>query len=359
MVSLMVALSVGEIGLRLMRSPHFEDVARKLFCPDKILRRVMKPHATGVVNANVWDNVEIVANSEGYRDTEWSDKMSKTRVMLLGDSFGFGWGCHFENTLGRIIDRSEEFSVFNLSIPGDGFKDYYYKYLIYRDAIEPTITVILMYVNDLFYDEFVLNSSTLSSPQKISETVLSNGKYVPECIPWPKMQLGDYLKKKSLLYRRLTKIRSLGLRLDSEKRRREALKGSFSPDIRIMKRNSKDLDLALESLAFVLQTIKEAKKSLLLVYIPPRYAIDNEAFNELRAIFGSQMDSFDPDIVSAKIEALTQEIDVPYLDLGGVFKHYQEKLYFSTDYHLNEKGHAVAAEAIMESLNALEATVIP
>jgi hypothetical protein len=64
--------------------------------------------------------VAVRGNEQGYRLGTWPSRTGRGRkVMLLGDSFAFGWGVEAEESAAALVNRDSEHSVYNLGIPGD------------------------------------------------------------------------------------------------------------------------------------------------------------------------------------------------------------------------------------------------
>ena len=69
-------------------------------------------------------------NSKGFRDSEheYNNEKSKKRILLLGDSFTFGYGLNYNETLQNQLDTllnnaSEKYDLLNFAMPGLGTKD--------------------------------------------------------------------------------------------------------------------------------------------------------------------------------------------------------------------------------------------
>ena len=90
-------------------------------------------------------------NKQGFRcekDFNTPIDMSKTRVMLLGDSYLFGVYLEEEDALHSLLQRKlgEHYEFYNLGIPGWGIDQMFLSYEKYRDVIQPHI-VILFYID--------------------------------------------------------------------------------------------------------------------------------------------------------------------------------------------------------------------
>jgi hypothetical protein len=77
-----------------------------------------------------WKDHYVVKNSLGYREREFSAQKADDlyRIVVIGDSFGFGQGLpvedRFSNIMERELNRSEKkFEVLNVSLPGQRTAD--------------------------------------------------------------------------------------------------------------------------------------------------------------------------------------------------------------------------------------------
>lgn len=132
---------------------------RKSLHSDPWLRR--DPDLGWVCNNNQWltfansqyNNQLIVyrRNKQGFRcekDFYAPIDTSKTRVMLLGDSYLFGVYLKEEDALHSLLQRKlgKHYEFYNLGIPGWGLDQMFLSYKKYRDVIKPHI-VILFYID--------------------------------------------------------------------------------------------------------------------------------------------------------------------------------------------------------------------
>ena len=65
----------------------------------------------------------VATNSQGFRGPEWDLSPPRKNVVLIGDSFGFGFGVEWDETLGRILEgelqkADASYQVINLAMPG-------------------------------------------------------------------------------------------------------------------------------------------------------------------------------------------------------------------------------------------------
>jgi lysophospholipase L1-like esterase len=99
-------------------------------------------------------DVVIETNSLGLRHPELEAKTEdEFRVLVLGDSITFCDYVSFEESVtarleARLEGRSRRIVVINAGLPGASASDELYHYLEIRDAVEPDLVLVGMYLND-------------------------------------------------------------------------------------------------------------------------------------------------------------------------------------------------------------------
>ncbi|MDH3392532.1 MAG: GDSL-type esterase/lipase family protein [Desulfobulbaceae bacterium] len=93
-------------------------------------------------------------NSEGFRGPEWDMSPERRNVLLLGDSFGFGWGVAWEETVGKLLEKrlqgvDPRYQVVNLAISGYSVNSVVRSFELYKDRFKPEMVVYVFCPNDL------------------------------------------------------------------------------------------------------------------------------------------------------------------------------------------------------------------
>jgi len=99
----------------------------------------------------------IYTNSYGFRGQEWDLSKTRKNVILLGDSFAFGWGVQWNETLGQILEKELQkkdpaYQVINLAISGWNIDNVVRCFELYKDLIKPVAVVYVFCPNDLLDD---------------------------------------------------------------------------------------------------------------------------------------------------------------------------------------------------------------
>jgi hypothetical protein len=101
------------------------------------------------------DNISYEINKQGFRDDNDFDaktiNYSKTRIMVLGDSFVFGVDVKKNSNIPSFLQvkLGSEYQVFNLGIPGWGIDQMYLAYKKYVPIIKPQMVILFFIDSDI------------------------------------------------------------------------------------------------------------------------------------------------------------------------------------------------------------------
>lgn len=336
-----LALLLGEGLLRLVyRDLPVESWARSGFCKDADDLRIMRPGGT-VVQLGEWGGVTHAANDRGYRDASWDAKRGPQRVLILGDSFGFGWGVPADSTIVSRIDAIEGVDAYNLSIPGDGPVRMYHRYLRHRAAIDPDLVVVLAYVNDLHGP--AAQAERLAGLRRTRPTPATG----PErCRRLYEANARDY-RDRSYLYRLANQVRTQGgISFSSAERQRAALRVGFAADAKMMTVPG-EIEQGVAIFREILAEIAR-DQPVVLASVPPAYRIDGAWRKRVAGVY--------PDLAGADLEGLDRalagaaaELGIPFVPLADTLETIAaagRSPYFVGDGHLNPFGQIAAGRQL-------------
>lgn len=339
--AIFAAFVISEGVLRFLSvDPGTIGWAAQYFCISEDAGKIMKPRIEGFQ----FGHIEMKANEMGYRDDSWDQKKGVFRLMLLGDSLGFGWGCPFEKTAGQVLEQKSESAVFNLSIPGDGPTDYYRRYQRHKTQIQPDIVVLLTYVNDYF-----MGSGSVTAPSK--ETI-SQRQEQPFCRPY----MGDRWKilNYSYLLRLLNQWRlAHEVTLNPWSSRKELIRKSFTEDVRFFTSLEAQGNASFDILSQLIQDIQKDGVKILLGYIPPAYAVESEILSEVGGVFNLKPGDLKYNFLEDRLKGFSNQLGVSFLSFTRVLRESEETLYFKSDFHLNEKGQELVGKKLAEVIHEL------
>lgn len=96
----------------------------------------------------------VDTNSHGFRGPEWDLSKNRKNIMVLGDSFAFGWGVQWNETLGQILETELQksdpaYQVINLAVSGWDIDSIIRCFELFKDTIKPVAIVYVFCPNDL------------------------------------------------------------------------------------------------------------------------------------------------------------------------------------------------------------------
>ena len=163
-VSLCVVVIVAELTLPLLKSRNIEEA----------VYQARRPVVQGIYGAyhpqlgyTIQKNLRHVrlfypgqldytldTNNYGFRGPDWDLSASRKNVVILGDSFAFGWGVQWEQTVGKIIEKELQksdraYQVINLSMPGWDIDLIIRSFELYKNLLKPVAVVYIFCPNDL------------------------------------------------------------------------------------------------------------------------------------------------------------------------------------------------------------------
>ena len=99
----------------------------------------------------------VNTNSYGFRGPEWDLSANRKNVVILGDSFAFGWGVQWEQTIGRLLEKELQkkdpsYQIINLAIPGWDIDKIIRSFELYKDLLKPVAVIYVFCPNDMLAD---------------------------------------------------------------------------------------------------------------------------------------------------------------------------------------------------------------
>lgn len=97
---------------------------------------------------------DVDTNAQGFRGPDWDLSPGRKNVVVIGDSFAFGFGVQWDETLGRILEKELQkkdasYQVINLAMPGWDVDAIVRGFEFYKDMLKPVAVVYVFCPNDL------------------------------------------------------------------------------------------------------------------------------------------------------------------------------------------------------------------
>lgn len=289
----------------------------KFWVYDELLGWAHAPNQHGRFNHRDF-SVEVVINSQGMRDSEYSvERTGKRRMLVLGDSYGWGFGVEHSERFSEIMeDAYPDWEIINASVSGYGTDQ---EFLFLRErgmAFKPDVVLLLFYAED-----FVNNNHDEQYWYFKPLFRINGGELELHNVPVPKATTIQRLKRFVLGRTYLGRILHLA------KCRWLALSGSqVNHKIGNTDRDSSDRRSRYHVTDRLITSMNELCKKngslFLLVSIP----------------MGRQRRTV--------LQRITEEQRIPHLQLDADFESTTTSVMFPHDRHWNEEGHRIAANAI-------------
>jgi len=305
-----------------------------LYIYDETLGYALKPDTLHTHKSDEF-NVVYRINELGYRGKSYSKikPPGMFRIVLIGDSHGFGWGINDDkNIFPTILDQSlAGVELINLSVSGYGTDQEFLR--LKKEGLEyqPDLVILQITENDfteimrpVMYEKpkpfFILNNEKLILKNiPVKKDCSSSAQYYLDCLHIP---FNDWLKRKSVAYNFIDRRhRKLMLRLNAYFKKRNTESSKNNRDIHEIDDNGIKLFKAIIS-----EMSNELKiKGIKIVIVHwNRYLSESGEINYA---------------------------DIPVIDLyPTILKNKEEEVLIPNDGHINIKGHSLIAEELLKAL---------
>ncbi len=313
------AILLAEVASRLVL-PQWAPIREervKFWAYDPVLGWAHRPNQRGRFTHPDF-SVEVVINSQGMRGREYSaQRTGKRRMLVLGDSFGWGFGVEQDQRFSEILGRAHpDWEIINASVSGYGTDQ---EYLLLKDRglkLEPDVVLLLFCGNDFeenlhgerywhFKPYFVIDGGELS---------LRN---VPVPRATVKQRLERFFLGRTYLGPRIYFAWVHAGRM---------LRRLSTPPPAMLDQELADSERARSVTRGLITKMNELCATHGCRFLVASTALDSLQASMLQEIVGGQ--------------------GIPYLPLDPFFEHPTTKLTFAHDGHWNARGHEVAANAL-------------
>lgn len=212
--SLCVVIIIAELSLPLMKSRNIDEAVYQARRPVvQGIYGAYHPQLGYVLQKNL-HNVRLFypgqidytldTNTYGFRGPDWDLSASRKNVVIIGDSFAFGWGVQWEETIGKILEKNlqktdPDYQVINLAMPGWDIDLIIRSFEVYKDILKPVAVVYVFCPNDLLggikkisATEYDIEYHPQPNDEKIFEAMVARQQ--PGYRSWNKFYRSSYLK---------------------------------------------------------------------------------------------------------------------------------------------------------------------
>lgn len=316
-------------------APRRDNEFDKYYQHDKLLGWAGIPFKAGEFQVEGRVN-SIKLNSRGFRDREHGNsdaREDRRRILLLGDSFTWGYGVEFSDIFfERIHKRNPDYEFINTAHCGYGIEQAYLTAGSYAAEYKPDAVLLMFVLNDFAY----ITQRSAHGYQKPYFTINEKGlelKNVP--VPDREEPAGGKTEKKAKFNRKYLYNHSLLFKLFEDAREDLQYRiGIKKADDFYEKSNPKWVVGER-----ILEKIKESCDAhgvkLLIAVVP----------NKLQLY--TFYDSGSP---QEMLVEFCRKRSIPCLDMlpffRDKFEEDREELYFKRDPHWNEAGHMLASQLL-------------
>lgn len=296
-------------------------------------------------------NIDVAINTIGLRSPSVGDK-SKKRILLLGDSFVFGFGVQQEEMIAHYLQKQigGEEEVISAGFLGDSGPDTSLSYLLHTiNLIQPDIVIVVLFpyndLGDLKKTKWSVDESNLLTVHMPDRWVDSNGYLRRQDTPW---KYSVWLLRDSHLFQfvvnRLEYLIGIWIQKISIKlgivQEGQIRNESFERCL-YEKRCDGEWGVVKEKATTVFSSLRSFSKEheipLLVVSIPLKSQIDGE--KSMETVF----------------HRWVSETSLPFLDLFHSLRAENlEATLYLPDGHFTAMGNKIAAEAMADWLSELQ-----
>lgn len=348
---LFLGLLIAEIALRVVQPQPVEYIEDALYTSDPPPRYRLAPGYRGRISNGVEFDVSIAVNARGMRDEAVDRrKAGETRLLVLGDSFPFGWGVEAEETFGARLEDALRpqlpgIQVLNGGVPGYGPVDLADWLERYGVDLEPDLVLVT----------FFLGNDLIDATEKHRRIVVTDAS-------GKKGDLAD--QQRDLLYQHSHLVRLFKRALPGAVRSRlrswlglpEPWATTYLRDV-LESYAIDETALAAEgresssrALARMESLAREHDFELSIALLPGPLQIVDESWRRGLDRLGAEGSTHDPHRPAQIFTELAEKRAAPVIDLTPAFREASEPatLFFRYDPHWTPAGHALAAEKLRD-----------
>lgn len=308
----------------------------------------------------------FTTNSRGLRDREHSFEKPPgiRRVVVLGDSFAWGYGVNDDAVFPRVLEpQLPAVEVINLGVNAYGLRQEFAYLRLEGMRYKPDLVILALCMNDLPPDRPERESTQSqghngNGPETLRGDLRANHGLFP--------RLKQFLASHSALYSFVSsRVNTNGslvrllvrLGLKGQLARLEDLDLNLMPAIR---RHSPELEVgfvqAEDQLRMMRDYLRSANVGFLVALIPSLQAVDRRSFAHSIASSEFTPEDFDLEGPYRRLLALGEAEGIPMVHPLPLFRERHaagQQLYIPRDMHFTPEGHRLFAAALVNPIRTI------
>lgn len=319
--------------------------------------------------------VHYQINELGFRETPWpptpSPENGKVRGLVLGDSFGEGWGVEIQQRFDRLIEASEPLELINLSAAGGSQIQELILLRRFASQWNAKFLILQVFDNDLLDNSLILTRferdasgriGTLPERMDLREASVIEGiqdwlgereliavsRQLRQILAGQAIQRGYFVRPGSMKHKVLLDRASAEARFAERPEVLDLLAKDckdvhfYDPSPESQEQWRPLLELNESLLEQILEEARKQGLETILLYVPDR-----------RVFRGRNRSIAAKNPLREQLLSFSKKHGLPLLDIQGAWSKDPEQAlsrYFVFDGHWNEAGHRAAAEGLAEIL---------
>ena len=355
LIALFICFSIlGVAGYFIFsNNPSAEKYAQE----DPVLHHAHIPNAETPFITREW-NVNISINSEGLRDDEIKAKDEYDgRILMLGDSFTFGFGIEHEKTFSSVLENLFSEQGQKIDVINTGVVSYspLPEYLYLREKglkYNPDVVIMNFDMSDVWGDYIFEKTIIIDAKGRI--TNITQEEKQPKKKLFTKIKIVDFLNQKtnSVIDRWYANLAYKPQMDRTYVYDIEHNRYAITLDEREKIVNEEEL--WERSFEYIIRTKELAEKNnaeFILVIYPYGHQVSVREWDLGRHHFGLATDKVYGNHPEEILKEFAEKNDVTLFNMFPVFKESKTyPLYFRFDGHFNNNGHQLMAESMYEEL---------
>ncbi len=365
-VILQVLLGLAAFGLvlepavRILRPQNLLMKGKESFFPgDPDLQFAIRPNAETVLARRDF-KITIASNALGFRDVDRGPKGEALRVLVLGDSFAFGWGAErdvtFEVQMERLqaaarAERQERpLEVVNAGVPGYNL----YQSLMALEKkgwkVDPDVILLAAFIQNDFSENLATEAwleqkKTRPRKEKKKGGVAGWLEEHSHAYVWLRVKYKSSYRLQRMWYKLTRRF--------NEKEERYKYRNLLVFRTPVPAEMEAEWRLSERLLLRLRDTVRARGRNLLVALVPSELQVVRGTWERDGRKEGLDPASFDLEAANRRVAAFCRAAGIPVVDLFPGFRAASERgevLYLPSDHHWNAQGHRLAAETLLAEL---------